>query len=67
MTVTRISVTPFVNDQESDRMKGLQTMSYVFDVSKDVPGYLAAMDIRAVDGGKTLFSETLRYASETKP
>ena len=67
VTVTRISVTPFVNDQESDRMKGLQTMSYVFDVSKDVPGYLAAMDIRAVDGGKTLFSETLRYASETKP
>lgn len=67
MAVTRISVTPFVGDSESDRMKGLQTMVYVVDVSKDVPGYIAAMDIHAVDGGKTLFSETLRYASETKP
>ena len=67
IAVTRITVTPFVNDAESDRMKGLQTSSYVVDVSNDVPGYIAAIDIRAVDGGKTLFSETLRFASETKP
>ena len=67
VAVTRISVTPFVNDAESDRMKGLQTSSYVVDVSKDVPGYIVAIDIRAVDGGKTLFSETLRFVSETKP
>ena len=65
--VTRITITPFVNDAESDRMKGLQTSSYAVDVSNEVPGYIVAVDIRAVDGGKTLFSETLRYASETKP
>ncbi len=67
VAVTRITVTPFANDPESDRMKGLQTSSYVVDVSNDVPGTIAAIDIRAVDGGKTLFSETLRYASEAKP
>ena len=67
VSVTRITVTPFVNDAEADRMKGLQTSSYVVDISNDVPGYIVAIDIRAVDGGKTLFSETLRFISETKP
>lgn len=65
--VTRIVITPFVNDAESDRMKGLQTLSYTIDVSNDVPGYIAAMDIRATSQGKPLFSETLRYVSEIKP
>ena len=32
VAVTRITVTPFVNDPESDRMKGLQTSSYVSEV-----------------------------------
>lgn len=67
VAVTRITVTPFANDLEADRMKGLQTLNYVVDISNDVPGTLAAIDIRAASQGKTLFSETLRYTSETKP
>ena len=67
VAVTRIAVTPFANDPEADRMKGLQTLSYVVDVSNDVPGTIVAIDIRAASQGKTLFSETLRYVSETKP
>ena len=62
--VTRVTVTPFVNDAEADRMKGLNTMSYTVDVSNGVPGYIAVIDIRASAMGKALFAETLRYASK---
>ncbi len=67
VAVTRIVVTPFVDDAEADRMKGLSGISYTVDVSNDVPGYIAAIDIRAPAQGQPLFAETLHYASETKP
>lgn len=67
VTVTRVTVTPFVNDPEADKMKGLSDVSYVVDVSNDVPGYIAAIDIRAPAQGKPLFAETLHYTSEIKP
>ena len=67
VAVTRISVTPFAKDPEADKMQGLQTMTYVVDVADDVPGAIAAIDIRAPAQGKPLFAETLRYTSETKP
>ena len=67
VAVTRISVTPFVNDAEADKMEGLQAMTYVVDVANDVPGNIASIDIHAEAQGKTLFDEALRYTSETKP
>ena len=67
VAVTRITVAPFVNDAESDKMKGLQTMTYVVDIAKDLPGAIAAIDIRAPARDKPLFAETLRFGSETKP
>lgn len=67
VAVTRITVTPFVNDTEADRMKGLSGTTYTVDVSNDVPGYIVAIDIRDLAQSKPQFTETLRYASETKP
>ncbi len=66
VAVTRITVAPFINDAEAERMKGLNAMIYTVDVSNDVPGYIAVIDIHAAATGKPLFAETLRYASEAK-
>lgn len=67
VAVTRVTVMPFVDDPESDKMMGLQTMAYVVDIANDVPGTIAVIDIHAAAQGKPLFSETLRYEAETKP
>lgn len=66
VAVTRIAVAPFVNDAEAEKMKGLNAMTYTVDVSNEVPGYIAVIDIHAPATGKPLFAETLRYASEAK-
>ncbi len=66
VAVTRVTVEPFVNDAEAENMKGLNAMTYTVDVSNDVPGYIAVIDIHAPATGKPLFAETLRYASEVK-
>lgn len=64
---TRVAVSPFVGDLEADRMKGLSGLTYVVDVSNEVPGSIVAIDIHAADGGKTRFSETLHYLSKVGP
>lgn len=67
IAVTRIAISPFVGDLESDRMKGLSAMTYLVDVSPEVPGSIVSVDIRTEDGGKTRFSETLRYVATVAP
>ena len=64
---TRITVTPFVNDPERDKMLGLESFTYVVEVSDDVPGQIATIDIHAPATGPVKFGETLRYQSEKKP
>lgn len=64
---TRITVTPFVNDGEKDKMKGLEGMVYTVEIADSVPGNIADIDIYAPPQGPRKFSETLRFKSETKP
>ena len=61
-----ITVTPFANDPESDKMLGLEGMTYTVGLADDVPGEIALMDIHAPASGLAKFSEVLHYQSETK-
>ena len=63
---TKITVTPFSNDPEKDKMMGLEGMTYTVEIADSVPGNIATIDIRAPADGKPMFSETLRYQSESK-
>ena len=58
---TRITVQPFRGDAEADRMKGLNSIVYIVDVSDAVPGTIAAVDIHAPAEGKASFSEQFHY------
>ena len=63
---TRITIHPFLNDSEKDRMRGLDGMSYEVDIADSVPGEIVAIDIHTPPGAPT-FSETLRYEAEKTP
>jgi hypothetical protein len=62
---TRITVTPFVNDPETDKMMGLDGIAYVVELADSIPGVITMMDIRAPVTGAATFSETLHYQTET--
>ena len=62
---TRITVTPFVNDPETDKMLGLEGATYVVEIADSVPGLITSIDIRAPETGPAKFSETLHYETET--
>jgi hypothetical protein len=64
---TRITIHPFINDQQKDHMKGLDGLTYVVDISDSVPGEIVAIDIHARADGTPKFSETLRYQAEKTP
>lgn len=63
---TTITVTPFANDPEKDRMMGLEGITYVVQIADSVPGNIAKIDIHAPATGTSMFSETLTYQGETK-
>lgn len=60
---TKITVTPFVNDAEKDKMMGLNGITYTIEISDSVPGEIVAIDIHAPVDGKPTFSETLHFKS----
>ncbi len=62
---TRITVTPFVDLPEKDKMMGLDTMTYVVDIADSVPGDVARIDIHAPEDGTPKFSEVLTYKATT--
>ena len=62
---TRITVAPFVNLPEKDKMMGLDTMTYVVEVADSVPGNIARIDIHAPANGTPKLSEVLTYKSAT--
>lgn len=63
---TTITVTPFANDPEKDRMAGLDGITYTVEIADSVPGNIAKIDINAPVGGASIFRETLTYQGEKK-
>jgi hypothetical protein len=58
----RVEVTPFKDDPAKERLRGLETLTYVFRVAPGLPGAIYEIDISARDsGGAVLFQEKLRY------
>lgn len=67
MPGTRITVEPFRDLPEKEKMLGLETMVYTIEVADNLPGQIAAVDIHGPATGTRAFSEVLRYESETPP
>lgn len=68
MPGTRITVTPFANDPQKDRMHGLEGLTYVVEIADAVPGNIATIDIHAPETGAPSFNEVLRFEKdETAP
>jgi hypothetical protein len=64
---TKITVTPFVDDPEKDKMMGLERISYTVEIADSVPGNIAKIDIDAPGAdGKSIFNETLSYKGVAK-
>jgi hypothetical protein len=58
---TKISVTPFLDDPEKDKMMGLNALTYTVKIADSVPGSIAEIDIETPPGAKASFSETLKF------
>lgn len=56
----RVEVHPFAQEANKARMRGLDSLTYVFLVSDAVPGAVASIEATATGGG-TLLKETLTY------
>lgn len=63
---TRITVTPFADSPDKDKMLGLEGMTYVVEIADSVPGQVARIDIHAPATGTPKFSEVLHYESISK-
>ena len=67
MPGTRITIEPYKDSDEKDKMGGLETMVYTVEVADGVPGNLAKVDIHAPATGTPSYAETLTYRAETAP
>ncbi len=58
----RIVTRPFVDDPQTERMRGMEDLTYTFVTSPDVPGEIVSMEAasKAKDGGE-LLEEKLGY------
>ena len=58
----RIETRPFLNDSHKDRMRGLESLTYTFVTSDQVPGAILSIEARATAAdGAELLRETLTY------
>lgn len=57
----RITVRPFAGDANAKRMRGLDGLTYAFEVAPDVPGEIAAIKITADAPAGRLLEEELTY------
>lgn len=57
----RVKVTPFAGDPNGKRMRGLDTLTYEFDVAPDLPGEIVRMMITADAKDGRLWEEALTY------
>lgn len=64
---TRITVAPFINDAEKEKMLGLDGMTYTVEIADSTPGSISNIQIQAPANGAPKFSEMLHYESEGKP
>jgi hypothetical protein len=59
---TRIETQPFLDDPHKDRMRGLESLTYTFVTSDQVPGAILSIEARATAAdGAELLRETLTY------
>ena len=62
----RVSITPFKNDPNKARMKGLDTLTYQFEVAKAVPGEVLQIRISAPGvSGSPLLEERVDYVAKS--
>lgn len=57
----RVEVTPFKGDPNAQRMRGLDGLTYDFEIAPDVPGEIADIKITADTPAGRLFEEGLTY------
>lgn len=57
----RVKVTPFAGDANAKRMRGLDTLTYEFDVAHDLPGEIARIAVSADVAAGRLWEEALTY------
>ncbi|MFG1478289.1 hypothetical protein V5F53_06430 [Xanthobacter sp. V4C-4] len=57
----RIKVTPFAGDANAKRMRGLDTLTYGFEVAPELPGAIVRMTITADVKDGRLWEESLTY------
>lgn len=57
----RVKVRPFAGDPNARRMRGLDTLTYEFDVAPDLPGEIVRMTITADTKDGRLWEEALTY------
>jgi hypothetical protein len=57
----RVAIRPFADDSHADRMRGLETLEYIFVTADAVPGTLVSITAAADAPGGTLLQESLTY------
>lgn len=57
----RITVRPFMNDANASRMRGLDALTYTFDLAPGLPGGIARVEIAAQAPGGRLWEESIAY------
>jgi hypothetical protein len=62
----RVVVTPFAEDPNRARMRGLETMDYTFVASESVPGLIARIEATAKAEDGLLLQETLTYDPDAR-
>lgn len=57
----RVTVSPFKGDANARRMRGLDSLTYRFEVAPDLPGEIAKIEITAEAPGGRLWQESIAY------
>jgi len=57
----RVTVAPFAGDANAKRMRGLETLTYVFEIAPELPGEIARITITADAKDGRLWEEALSY------
>lgn len=57
----RVSVTPFKGDTNASRMRGLDSLTYTFEIAPELPGGISRIEIAAEAPGGRLWEETIAY------
>jgi hypothetical protein len=62
----RVVVTPFAEDPNRARMRGLETLDYTFVAAESVPGLIAGIEAIAKTDDGPLLQETLTYDPDAR-